>query len=285
MPDKLEALLALSFPVVRHSYTARDIMLYALGLGLPRDTTAETELRFVYEHRLVVLPTFAAVAAHPGFWVGRLATGLDATRIVHGEQTLRLHRPFPVEATVTGHSRIVGVSDKGPETGAIVHYEREIRTEDGEPLATVGQALFCRGDGGLGSGGSAQAVAHQVPDRAPDRVSLVETSTRAAFLYRLSGDYNPLHVDPALARRAGFPRPILHGLATYGIAGLSVLEEACGGDPARLSAIDCRFRAPVFPGDRLETSIWIDGEVTSFQTRVPERDQLVLTNGRALRRA
>jgi acyl dehydratase len=281
MSGKLETLLSLPFPVVRHSYTARDVMLYALGLGLPRDPLSASELRYVYEDGLAVLPTFAVVAAHPGFWVGRLQTGLDATQIVHGEQTLRLHRPLPVEGTVTGHSRIVGVADKGPAKGAVVYYQREIMSEEGDLLVTVGQALFCRGDGGLGSGGEVSPVVNQVPDRAPEHVSVLATSPRAALLYRLSGDYNPLHAAPDVARRAGFPRPILHGLATYGVAGLAVIEHGCAGDAARLASIDCRFRAPVYPGDQLETSIWVDGDLVRFQTRVPERDQVVLSNGQA----
>jgi acyl dehydratase len=285
MAARLDALLSLTFPVVRHSYTARDVMLYALGLGLPRDPTSAAELRYVYEDGLVVLPTFAVVTAHPGFWLGSMPTGLDATQVVHGEQTLRLHRLLPTEGTITGHSRIIGVADKGPGKGAIVYYAREIRDGDDRLLATVGQALFCRGDGGLGSGGETPAVAHQVPDRAPDHVSILATSPRAALLYRLSGDANPLHADPEVARRAGFPKPILHGLATYGAAGLAVLEHGCGGDPSRLASIDGRFRAPVFPGERLETSVWVDDEVVSFQTRVPERDQVVLSNGCARRRA
>lgn len=283
MSKKLERILALQFPVVRHSYTERDLMLYALGLGLPRDPASQKELSFVYEKELRPLPTFSVVAAHPGFWMRDLDTGLDATRVVHGEQTLRIHRPLPLRGDVVGRSRIVGVSDKGADRGAVVYYEREILTGSGETLATIGQAIFCRGDGGMGSGGDVREVVHTPPKRTPDAVITTPTSARSALIYRLSGDYNPLHADPVVAREAGFARPILHGLATYGIAGLAILESACEMDSTRLTAMDCRFRAPVYPGETIETSIWMDGSAVSFQARVVERDEVVLSNGRATR--
>jgi acyl dehydratase len=283
LSKKLERLLALEFPVVRHIYDERDLMLYALGLGLPRDPASPQDLAFVYEADLRPLPTFSVVAAHPGFWMRDLDTGLDPTRIVHGEQTLRIHRPLPLRAEVVGRSRIVGVADKGPQKGAVVYYEREIETLSGEPLATVGQAIFCRGDGGMGSGGEARELVHAPPDRQPDVVSTIRTSPRAALIYRLSGDYNPLHADPVVASEAGFARPILHGLATFGTAGIAVLESACNMDPSGLAAMDCRFRAPVYPGETLETSLWLEANTISFQTRVVERDVIVLSNGRAER--
>jgi acyl dehydratase len=282
MAARLDDLMSLQFPQVRHAYSERDLILYALGLGLPTDTLDPASLRFVYEDGLAALPTFAVVAGHPGFWIKTMNTGLDATRVVHGEQTLRLHRPLPPSGVILADSQIVGVADKGPDKGAVIFYERTLSLEDGSPLATVGQAVFCRGDGGIGSAGEAPTVAARAaPDRAPDFVSSMTVSARAAIIYRLSGDYNPLHIDPKVALTAGFPKPILHGLATYGVAGYALVEGPCGGDPSRLQALDCRFLSPVFPGETLETSIWVEGGQATFQTRVVERDKVVLSNGGA----
>ncbi|HEX7127508.1 MAG TPA: MaoC/PaaZ C-terminal domain-containing protein [Thermodesulfobacteriota bacterium] len=277
-----ERLLALRIPDAEHRYTERDTILYALGVGLGHDPVDEAQLAFVYEPGLRVLPTMATILGYPGFWMRDLDTGIDWVRVVHGEQGLVLHRPLPASGTVVGKTRVVDVVDKGPGKGALVYAERKVyEPASGELLATLTQTTVCRGDGGFGGPPRPTRRPHPIPERAPDLACDLPTSPQAALLYRLSGDLNPLHADPAVARRAGFPRPILHGLATYGVAGHALLRTVCGYDTGRLVAMDARFSAPVFPGETIRTEIWRDGARVSFRARVVERDVVVLDNGRA----
>jgi acyl dehydratase len=214
----------------------------------------------VYEKNLKVLPTFAVVLAYPGLWMRDLDTGIDAIKVVHGEQGLALHKPLSPAGAVVGKSRVAGVVDKGEGRGALVMVERKIYAKgSGELIATVAQTAFCRGDGGFGGPSGPTPKPHELPARAPDLVCDLPTSPQAALIYRLSADINPLHVDPDVAKAAGFPKPILHGLATYGVAGHALLKAACGYDPARLKSLNARFTAPVYPGETFRTEIWLDG--------------------------
>jgi acyl dehydratase len=271
---------------VRHDYKARDTMLYALGLGLGADPLDEKQLRFVYEKELAALPTMAAVLASPGFWMReRKELGIDFMKLVHGEQAVRLHAPLPASGTVIGHTRVTRLVDKGEGKGAILHVEKELADEAGQALATVESVYFLRGDGGFsreqGPGDEAAPAASAMPESAPEMVLDLPTRPEQALLYRLSGDMNPLHAEPAFAAKAGFPRPILHGLATWGIAGRGLLQAYADHDPARLSSMRARLSAPVFPGETLRLEGWRDGGEIAFRARVVERDVLVLTNGRA----
>ena len=282
MPIVYEKLLALKIPEVTQTYTEKDAILYALGVGLGHEPTDEHELPFVYEKNLQVLPTFAAVLGWPGFWVRDLDTGIDWVQVVAGEQGLVLHRPLAPRGTVTGRTRVTEIIDKGPGKGALVYSERElIDAASGEKIASVTQTTFCRGDGGFGGPARAAPPIHPIPTRAPDLVCDLTTRPEAALIYRLSGDPNPLHADPAVARAAGFPRPILHGLVSFGVAGHAILKGLCGHDPARLTAIAGRYSAPVFPGETLRTEMWRDGTIVSFRVRVADRDVIGLNNGRA----
>jgi acyl dehydratase len=277
-----EKLMALAIPPAVQSYDEKDCMLYALGVGLGHDPMHVDELPFVYEKNLKVLPTMATVLGYAGFWVRDLDTGIDWVKVVNGEQGFTLHRPLAGEATVIGRSKIVEVIDKGPGKGALVFTERGITDKvSGQLLATVTQTIFCRGDGGFGGPPRAAPPPHPLPERAPDAVCDLGTRPEAALIYRLSGDRNPLHADPAVAKAAGFERPILHGLATFGVAGHAMLKVMCGYDPARLVSFACRFSAPVFPGETIRTEMWRDGNVVSFRARVVERDVIAINNGRA----
>ena len=276
-----DRLLSLTIPEVTQTYGAKDCILYALGVGLGHDPLNEDELAFVYEKSLKVLPTQACVLGYPGFWLRDLDTGVDWRKVVHGEQSLVLHRPLPMAGTVIGKTRVIDVVDKGAGKGAVILAERILRdAADGAAIATVLQTTFCRGDGGFGGPPRPQAAPHAVPQREPDRVCDMVTTPDAALIYRLSGDLNPLHADPALAREAGFPKPILHGLATFGVAGHAILRELCGYDPARLRSIQGRFSAPVFPGETIRLELWDDG-IISFRARVVARDVIAINNGRA----
>lgn len=278
-----DKLMRISIPDRVQDYTWKDTALYALGLGLGLDPMRRADLPFVYEKDLQALPTMAVVMAHPGFWVRDLETGIDWVKVVHGEQGLTLHQPLPVQGRVIGQSRVTEVIDKGAGRGALIYVERKIIDSARDALlATVRQVIFARGDGGFGGPPRDQPAPHPLPDRTPDLVHDMPTSTQAALIYRLSGDFNPLHADPAVAKGAGFDRPILHGLATYGISGRSIIAALADNDASRLTDLDARFTAPVFPGETFRTEIWRDGPVVSFRTRCLERDVIAISNGKAI---
>ena len=245
-----EKLMALDIPAAEQTYGPKDCMLYALGVGLGQDPMNEDELAFVYEKNLKVLPTMAAVLGHPGFWMRDRDTGIDWVRIVNGEQGVTLHQPLKGQNTVVGRQRIVEVVDKGAGKGALVLTERKVTDKaTGEPIATVTQTTFCRADGGFGGPPRQAPEPHPIPTRQPDAVCDLATRPETALIYRLSGDRNPLHAEPAVAKQAGYPRPIMHGLGNFGIAGHAVLKTMCGYDPQKLVSFACRFSAPVFPGE------------------------------------
>jgi acyl dehydratase len=280
MTINYDKLLALKFPDVEHTYTARDTILYALGVGIGHDPMDTRDLVYVYEDWLKTLPTYPTVLGYPGFWARDLDTGIDWVRLVNGEQGVRIHRPIPTSGTVIGRTRILEVIDKGAGKGALVYSERLVTDKaSGELLTTITQTTFCRGDGGFGGPPRPQPPVHPVPERAPDWVCDLSTRPEQALIYRLTGDPNALHVDPAIARKAGFERPILHGAATFGVAGHAVVKAACEGDASRVVAISGRFSAPVVPGETLRTEIWRDGSVLSYRCRVVGRDAIAINNG------
>jgi acyl dehydratase len=282
LPIDMQKLLAWPFEEMEHHYDARDTMLYALGVGAGRDPMDAAELPFVYEDGLRALPTMAVVLAYPGFWLKNPETGVNWRQVLHGEQGLVLHAPLPVSGTVTGRTRVTSVIDKGAGKGALLFSERQVvEKASGTLLATLTSTTFLRGDGGFGGPSGPTPAPHVLPERAPDAALDLPTAPGLALIYRLSGDYNPLHADPKVATAAGFPRPILHGLCTYGIAGRAVLRLACDNDPARLKSFRVRFSAPVFPGETIRTEIWREGTQISFRCSVPERGIVVLNNGHA----
>ena len=283
-----------AFAPVRQHYSERDTLLYALSLGLGNDPLDAGALPFVYEGLpggLRALPTQAVVLGYPGFWAREADTGIDWVRLLHGEQRVRWHQPLPARCEVVGHNRITRLSDKGEGKGAIMITERRLETAAGAPLATMQQVAVLRGDGGYSQLRGGQPSDEPLPplaptpaDRAPDFTDTQTIRPEAALLYRLLGDTNPLHADPAVAANAGFERPILHGLASYGLVAWALLRRCAGGDPARLRALDLRFTAPVYPGETLVTEIWrVSNEPGQFQlrARVAERDKLVLSHGHA----
>jgi acyl dehydratase len=282
MPIDPDKLISLSFPDLVQSYTEKDVMLYALGIGLGHDPMDACELAFVYEKNLQVLPTFAAVLGFEPFLLRRYESGVNFERIVHGEERITLHRPIATSGTIVAHRVVEDVIDKGAGKGALVLLRREVFDQTtGAAIATVRQTVFCRGDGGFGEV-RPSPPAHALPDRTPDLTCDLATRPEMALIYRLSADINPLHADPEVAKAAGFPRPILHGLGTFGVAGRALLRSLCNYDPTRLTDIAGRFSAPVFPGETLRTEIWRDGEVASFRTLVVERGVVAINNGRAV---
>lgn len=272
------------FPQVQQSYTEKDCMLYALGLGIGADPVDRGQLRFVYEKELQAMPTMAAVLGHPGFWMQHPDSGIDWKQLLHGEQRLQLHRPLPVAATVIGRTVVRSISDKGAAKGAIVVTERSITdAASGTLLASLEMVTFCRGDGGYSANGQPSdalgTALPATPELPPEAVCDLPTRPEAALLYRLSGDSNPLHADPTIAAAAGFERPILHGLATYGIAAHAILKTWCDYAPEKLKGLNVRFTAPVYPGETIRTEMWRQGRAILFRARSVERDRIVLSNG------
>jgi acyl dehydratase len=277
-----DKLMALKIADAEHTYTEKDTILYALGVGLGHDPLDPKQLGFVYEKNLQPLPTFAAVLGYPGFWVRDLDTGIDWVRILNGEQGVVLHRPLAPSGTVIGRSRIVEVIDKGVGKGALVYTERKVNDkQSGELIATVTQTTFCRADGGFGGPLRESPPVHRIPERAPDLVCDLPTRPEQALIYRLSADRNPLHIDPEVAKAAGYPRPILHGLGTFGVVGHALLRSVCDYDPSRVRSFAGRFSAPVFPGETIRTEMWRDTNVISFRALAVERNVVAMNNGRA----
>jgi acyl dehydratase len=282
VPIDYHALMNWTIPQAEQTLSKRDTMLYALGVGLGYDPLDENQLRFVYEKTLAALPTMAIVLASPGPWHRDPRTGVDGSKVVHGEQGFRIHRELPVEGTLIGRTRVTGVFDKGEGRGALIQTATEVSMKaSGELVCSLTSTSFARANGGFGGPSGPTKEPHPLPDRKPDLYCDLPTLPQAALIYRLSGDYNPLHADPAYATRAGFKVPILHGRCTFGVAGHAILKACCGYDPSKLIAMEGRFSAPVFPGENIRTEMWRDGNVVSFRSLIVERDAVVLNGGRA----
>ncbi|MEZ0603235.1 MaoC/PaaZ C-terminal domain-containing protein [Paraburkholderia sp. IW21] len=274
-----ERVLTLDIPAVEYAYTSKDVMLYALGLGIGGNPLDEGELRYVYEKDLAVFPTMPVIHAFAS--LRDMDLGIDYTQIVHGEQVLTLHAPLPVSATVIGKTRVVDIVDRG-EKGAMLYLDRDVVDKPtGRALATVGMGVICRADGGFGGPVTELRVSHPVPGHEADFSVDLPTWPQQALIYRLSGDLNPLHADPAAARRAGFERPILHGLATFGVVARGLVARLLNNDGSRLKSLRGRFSSPVFPGDTLRVEIWCEPEGVTMRARALERDKVVFNNGYA----
>jgi acyl dehydratase len=278
----LEQLLKRHFADVRATYARRDTLLYGLGVAACQDPLDEEQLRFVYEGAVQALPSMACVLAHPGFWIREPQLEANWVKLVHAEQSFELSAPLPPEGEVVGKYRITGVVDKGPQTGALMYFEKSLYTAAGAFLGNVNSTYFLRGDGGCGSWGEPGIELPSIPTRAAAGSVDVPTLPITALIYRLSGDYNPLHADPAVARKAGFERPILHGLCTFGIACQSLIRALCGNDASRLRGLGARFTKPVFPGETIRTEYWTsEGGSVQFRSRSVNRDEVVLDRGTA----
>ena len=278
-----EAVLAKTFDELPARYTTRDTMLYALGLGACQDPMDPRQLRYVYEKQLQAIPSLSCVLAHPGPWLTAPELGITWVKLLHAEQSIELSAPLPAEAEITGRYRISGLVDKGPDKGAMMYFEKKLLDQSGELLATVRSTYFLRGDGGCGDWGEPGIRLSAVPEREPDGAVTLRTTDQAALLYRLSGDYNPLHADPEVARKAGFEKPILQGLCTFGIACRSLIEGLCDHDAGRLRGMGARFTKPVYPGETLQTRWWhsADSDSIRFQTLSLDRQLVVLDRGEA----
>ena len=281
-------------PVRSITYDEKDVMLYALGVGMAQDPLDQAELAFVYEKKLKVIPTAATVLGFefdPAVMKGdeqaqgRSVSSLNFMMMVHGEQKVELHKPLPARGSFTSEQRTVGAYDKGPEKGAIVVSETVWRDSAGDKVVTQTATVFARGDGGFGGPSTGAPEPHVVPQRSPDLTLDFATRPDQALLYRLNGDRNPLHIDPAFASKGGFPKPILHGLCTYGVTCRAVLQGMAGYDADRMLSHQVRFSAPVFPGDTITVDLWRDGANISFEAHVRDRGATVIKNGLSVLRS
>ncbi len=261
----------IELPPTTFEYDDRDVMLYAVGVGA-------TELDFVFERNLKVLPTFAVIPAFPGLMGLTQAVEINPVMILHGEQSIKLNKPIPVKGKLTTSGKVTGVYDKGK--GALVVIESETKDEQGAALFVNTASVFVRGAGGFG-GERGPEAGNKPPDRAPDKTVEMQTLPTQAMIYRLSGDRNPLHVDPAFAKMAGYDTPILHGLCTLGHAGRAVLGSYCDNDPARMTGLEVRFSGVVFPGDSITTEMWDEGGGRIVLQAKTQRGDVVISNAAA----
>lgn len=264
----------------QRSWTSTDALLYALGVGAGMDDPTGSELDFTTENSRDitqrVLPTMGVVLQASGLPLRQLGD-INLAMMLHGEQGITLHREIPIEGTLESTSTITGIWDK--TKGAIVDTEAtSVLAESGEPLFTTRASLFLRGEGGWG-GDRGPSVTVDIPESAPDVEISYRTRNDQALLYRLNGDRNPLHSDPQFAADGGFPKPILHGLCTYGFTGRALLHGLCGGDPSQFGSMDARFTSPVMPGETLTVRMWRTEDGALFRTHGAD-DRVVLDAGR-----
>lgn len=272
--------------VIQHEFEAkvahfsdRDTMLYALSLGAGHGHTKD-ELRFVYEKELVSLPSMAAVLAHPGAWMSEKKFDVDMVKLLHGEQRCDIHKPLPASGNIRAEYHVPAIVDKGADKGALMYFGKEIYDHNtNEHLCSVLSTYFLQGDGGCGDYGEAPAKLAAVPDRAPDITVEEAVDNRAALIYRLNGDRNPIHIDPAIAEKAGFSTPILHGLCIYGVCGLTLIRSALNYCVESVAALHLRFNTPVYPGETLVIEAWKTEGGIAFQATAKERNERVVKDG------
>ena len=263
--------LGIELPPMSYEYDDRDVMLYALGVGA-------SELDFVFERNLKVLPTFAVIPGFPAMMGLAATVEINPVMLVHGEQRIKLHKPIPTKGKLTTAGKVTGVYDKGK--GALLVVEAETKDDKGEVLFANTAGVFVRGAGDFG-GERGPEAGNKAPERAPDKSVEMQTLPIQAMIYRLSGDRNPLHIDPAFAKMAGYDKPILHGLCSYGHVGRAVLSEYCDNDPARLTGLEVRFSRVVFPGDSITTEMWDEGGGRIVLQAKTQRGDVVISNAAA----
>jgi 3-hydroxyacyl-CoA dehydrogenase/3a,7a,12a-trihydroxy-5b-cholest-24-enoyl-CoA hydratase len=268
-----QSIVGRKLPAIPAAWDQKDVMLYALGVG-------ETSLPFCYERDLKVLPTFAVVPAFPAMFTLGSAMQVNPMMVLHGEQRIELAGPIPTSTTIVSQPVVVAVYDK--VKGAVVVVEVESRDEKGTLLFKNTFTTFARGEGGFGGDRGPSGPRNEPPARAPDAVVEMPTLEHQALIYRLSGDMNPLHADPDMAALGGYPKPILHGLCTFGHVGRAILHRFCGSDPASMKDFEVRFSGVVYPGETIVTEMWRESPTrVVVQAKTKERGEVVLSSAAA----
>ncbi len=277
MPINYDEIMSMTSENVEISYSDKDSILYSLGVGLGNDPMNMAELKYVYENSQVALPSMATNFQYHSPLL--LKANINFILVVHGEQKLSFSNPLPVSGDFISNAKVIGCYDKGAGKGAIIDVETTINLKkDNTEICKLVSTTFARGDGGFGGPESPKSEIFR-PEGDPDFVHEIKTKPDQALIFRLSGDYNPLHSDPNFAKTAGFEKPILHGMCTYGIACRSLVESVCEGDSKRLKKFDCRFSSPVYPGETIVTEMWKNGSKVYYQSKVKEREKIVIKNG------
>ena len=276
--DALLAAVVTGEPV---SYREKDAMLYALGIGIGQDAKNDHELAFVLESRgPKTLPTLASMLVPDRILA---ESGIDFSRLLHRAQSMVVYRPLPASAEMLADQKVSSVWDRGRDRGTEITLSTELRrARDETVICTLESVVIARGDGGFGGPPPPPRHPQRSPGREPDFIAHYATRPEQALLFRLSGDFNPLHADPAVARKAGFEKPILHGRCTYGIACHAILATVCDYDYTLIREFGVRFSAPVYPGDVVTTEMWQNGDTVQFRARVASRDTTVLSEGRCV---
>ena len=275
-----EKLMAYRPADIRASYGPRDCMLYALGIGIGMDPLDLGQLKFVYEKNLAAFPTLATTLG----WMGRLTDpvfGIDERMVVLADQRVVLHRPLAAEGTLISRPYVKEIIDKGEGNAALIQIARDLMLEDGTLVATVEGSTLARKHGGFGGKVTQSPIPPAIPDRNPDATCDLPTPPNLALIFRLTGDTNPLHIDPERAKVAGFPRPILHGMAGFGVAAHAILRTLADYQPENLASIEARFARPIFPGETVRTEMWQNGSEIAFRCRTVERGEVAIDNGLA----
>lgn len=273
MPIDVDVALAAELPAAEFSWNSNDIQLYHLGLGAGADPLDPRELAYLLDNTPQVLPTFGNVAQ--SFHMTTAPTvnfpGIDIelSRVLHASEAISVPAPIPPSGTGVAITRFTEIWDKGK--AAVIWSETEVTTPDGAPLWTQKRSIFARGEGGFG-GDRGPSGTQVTPDRDPDLEIAIPTLPQQALLYRLCGDRNPLHSDPGFASAAGFPKPILHGLCTYGMAAKAITDALLGGDATQVGAYSARFAGVVFPGEPLTARVWKEDGRFIANVVAPSRD-------------
>ncbi|MEO1988986.1 MAG: MaoC/PaaZ C-terminal domain-containing protein [Martelella sp.] len=277
MPIDIEKLMKFKVPVVSQVLTPKDVAFYALSVGLGRDPLDLHQLAFVDPTReLRIMPSMVLVLAHPGFWLADPDSGVDPAAILHAAQSFKILGLLPQEDQVESRTCIVEVIDKGPGKAALLHTESRLYDAGGNLFAVLDRTTFIRGGGGFGGSPGSATTRKEAPAADPDFVVDLATGREQALLYRLNGDLNPLHSDPAVATEAGFDAPILHGLCAMGVVTHALLRSLADYAPEVIRAVELRFSNPIFPGETIRTEIWRDGR---FRASVPARGVNVIEDG------
>ena len=277
MPINYDEIMSMTSENVEISYSDKDSILYSLGVGLGNDPMNMAELKYVYENSQVALPSMATNFQYHSPLL--LKSNINFILVVHGEQKLSFSNPLLISGDFISNAQVIGCYDKGAGKGAIIDVETTINLKkDNTEICKLVSTTFARGDGGFGGPESPKSEIFR-PEGDPDFVHEIKTKPDQALIFRLSGDFNPLHSDPNFAKTAGFEKPILHGMCTYGIACRSLVESVCEGDAKRLKKFDCRFSSPVYPGETIVTEMWKNGSKVYYQSKVKERDKIVIKNG------